>query len=153
VVMLKQELEFLRCYLEIEQVRFADRLTVDFQIEPATRAALVPHLILQPVVENAIRHAIAPRAADGHIQVRARRVRRQLRLEVTDNGPGLGAHGEGVEQRGRGLKNVRARLAQIYGAEFNFELTNAPGGGLTALLELPFRYEGDGALIARGELL
>src|ERR1700682_5903873 len=81
MIMLKKETEFLRCYLEIEQVRFGDRLRVEFQIEPGTLAAEVPHLILQPVVENAIQHAIAPRSAPGHIKVEAKRTDGLLRLE------------------------------------------------------------------------
>src|SRR5213596_1035660 len=89
LVTLKEETEFLRCYLEIEQVRFGDRLTVIFEIEPVTLSARLPHLILQPVVENAIQHAIAPRATRGHINIEAKRRDSSLRLEVKDNGPGI----------------------------------------------------------------
>src|SRR2546423_11904099 len=94
LVSLKEETEFLRCYLEIEQVRFGDRLTVTFQLEPQTLSAEVPHLILQPIVENAIQHAIAPRAARGRIEITASRHNGSLRLEVGDTGPGLGGKGE-----------------------------------------------------------
>ena len=117
LVTLKEETEFLRCYLEIEQVRFGDRLTVEFQIEPATLAAEVPHLILQPVVENAIQHAIAPRATPGAIQVAAKQTSGLLRLEVTDDGPGLTISSNALESQGLGLKNVRARLEQLYGSQ------------------------------------
>src|SRR5438094_300649 len=89
LVTLKEETEFLRCYLDIEQVRFGDRLTVAFQLEPQTLSALVPHLILQPVVENAIQHAIAPRAAGGHINIEAKRLKSLLQVAITDNGPGI----------------------------------------------------------------
>lgn len=141
MVTLKQEIEFLRCYLEIEQVRFEDRLTVDFKIEPATLTAPVPHLILQPIVENAVRHAIAPRAAPGHISIAARRVDSSLRLEVRDDGPGIKPNAGSIKNEGLGLGNVRARLKQIYGTEFWFEMTNNPEGGLTVRLEMPITQE------------
>src|SRR5213592_119037 len=103
LVTLKEETEFVRCYLEIEQVRFGDRLAVDFQIEPATLAAEVPHLILQPVVENAIQHAIAPHAAPGRIEIAVNRREDSLRLEVKDTGPGLGTINNTMEGHGVGL--------------------------------------------------
>src|SRR5205814_5571035 len=115
LVSLKEEAEFLRCYLEIEQVRFGDRLTVAFELEPTTLSAAVPHLILQPVVENAIQHAIAPRATRGHINVEAKSLNSLLRLEVRDNGPGITLNGDLLRTEGVGLSNVRARLHQIYG--------------------------------------
>ncbi len=139
MVTLKQEIEFLRCYLEIEQVRFEDRLSVDFSIEPTTLSATVPHLILQPLVENAIQYAIAPHADPGYIRVEAKRVDTLLRLEVIDSGPGIETSGTLVEKQGVGLRNVRARLKQNYGTEFRFEMANIPEGGLTVLLEMPFR--------------
>src|SRR5437868_10660723 len=92
-VTLKEETEFLRCYLDIEQVRFGERLTVAFQLEPQTLSAQVPHLILQPVVENAIQHAIAPRAARGHINIEAKRLKGLLRLAINDNRPGISSTG------------------------------------------------------------
>jgi two-component system, LytTR family, sensor kinase len=139
MVTLKQEIEFLRCYLEIEQVRFEDRLSVDFRIEPTTLSAHVPHLILQPLVENAIRYAIAPHAAPGSIRVAAKRLDGLLRLEVKDSGPGIEMSSSSVEKQGVGLSNVRARLKQNYGTEFRFEMANVPGGGLAVVLEMPFR--------------
>src|SRR5438045_2790397 len=122
LVTLKEETEFLRCYLEIEQVRFGDRLTVEFQIEPAALAAEVPHLILQPVVENAIQHAIAPRATSGSIKVAAKQTNGLLWIEVTDNGPGLTTRTNALESKGLGLKNVRARLEQLYSNQHCFEV-------------------------------
>src|SRR5881227_2391011 len=143
LVTLKEETEFLRCYLEIEQVRFGDRLTVEFELEPQTLSAEVPHLILQPVVENAIQHAIAPRATPGSVKVAAKQTNGLLRLEVTDNGPGLATSGDVIESQGLGLSNVRARLNQIYGSDFRFELMNSKDGGLTVVMEIPFQREAD----------
>lgn len=141
LVSLKEETEFLRCYLEIEQVRFGDRLTVALELEPQTLSVQVPHLILQPVVENAIQHAIAPRATRGHINIEAKRLNNLLRLEVRDNGPGIAVNDGLVRTEGVGLSNVRARLHQLYGSDFRFELMNARDGGLTVVLEIPFRRE------------
>lgn len=143
LVSLKEETEFLRCYLEIEQVRFGDRLMVALELEPQTLSAQVPHLILQPVVENAIQHAVAPRATRGHINIEAKRRNNLLRLEVRDNGPGIISNGDLLEKKGVGLSNVRARLHQIYGPDFRFELMNARDGGLTVAMEIPFQRETD----------
>jgi len=134
LVSLKEETEFLRCYLEIEQVRFGDRLTVAFELEPQTLAAQVPHLILQPVVENAIQHAIAPRATPGHINIEAKRLNSSLRLEVRDNGPGITSDRDSRGTEGVGLRNVRARLNQIYAPNFRFELINRSHGGLAVVI-------------------
>ena len=139
LVTLKEETEFVRCYLEIEQVRFGDRLAVDFQIEPATLGAEVPHLILQPVVENAIQHAIAPHATPGRIEIAATRRDDLLRLEVRDSGPGLGRPGNGNEGHGVGLSNVRARLERLFGSNFSLEMANGLSRGLTVTIEIPFR--------------
>jgi sensor histidine kinase YesM len=139
VVILEQELEFVRCYLEIEQLRFEDRLTVVFEIEPETLFAYVPQLILQPVVENALRHAIAPRAEGGNIEIKAQRINGRLRVEVKDDGPGLVVDERPGENAGFGLQNVRMRLQQFYGAESFFALANMPEGGLCVALELPFK--------------
>ena len=143
LVSLKEETEFLRCYLEIEQVRFGDRLTLEFELEPQTLSAQVPHLILQPVVENAIQHAIAPRATRGHINIEAKRLNSLLRLEVRDNGPGIISNSDLFGAEGVGLSNVRARLHQIYGSNFRFELMNARDGGLAIVMEIPFQREAD----------
>jgi two-component system, LytTR family, sensor kinase len=141
VVMLKEEVEFLRCYLEIEQVRFEDRLTVEFDIEPATLSARVPHLILQPIVENAIQHAVALRAAPSRIRVASSKLNGSLHLEVQDDGPGMRADQGTTGKQGLGLKNVRARLARVYGSGYDFQLSNSPDGGLTVSLEMPFEAE------------
>jgi two-component system, LytTR family, sensor kinase len=143
LVTLKEETEFLRCYLDIEQVRFGDRLTVAFELEPQTLSAQVPHLILQPVVENAIQHAIAPRAAQGHINIEAKRLNSLLRVAISDSGPGIDSNANSLGKKCVGLRNVRNRLQQIYGSDFHLELMNASHGGLTVVIEIPFQREGD----------
>jgi two-component system, LytTR family, sensor kinase len=134
-VTLRQELEFLRRYLEIEQTRFGDRLTVSMNVEPESLDALVPNLLLQPLVENAIQHGIEPHAKGGCIEISAKRVLNQLVLRVTDNGGGLTSNWtEGV-----GLGNTRSRLQQLYGNNHEFSLTNGTSGGVTVSATIPFR--------------
>ncbi|HJQ71320.1 MAG TPA: histidine kinase [Blastocatellia bacterium] len=142
-VSLQEEIEFLRCYLEIERMRFRDRLTVQINIEPDALAARVPNLILQPIVENAIRHGIAPRSKPGRIEISARRQDGLLQVQVTDDGPGLptNGHSKGILKEGVGLANTQARLQQIYGKTHRLDLSNAPLGGLTVTLEIPFKEE------------
>lgn len=139
-VTLQEELEFLRCYLEIERVRFHDRLTVSIEVDPETLDARVPNLILQPIVENAIRHGIVSRAAAGRIEVRSGLNNGKLRLQVKDNGPGLSSiQDSGSKLRGGvGLANTRARLEQLYGAAHRLEMSDAIEGGLLVTLEIPF---------------
>lgn len=143
-VTLKEELEFLESYLEIEQTRFQDRLTVRMEVEPKALDACVPNLILQPLVENAIRHGIAPRAAPGLIEIRARRENGMVQLEVCDNGAGLNASSSESLMKGIGLSNTRARLEQLYGASHRFELHDREGGGLKVTIEIPFHNLADG---------
>ena len=135
-VPLKQELDFIRSYLEIEQIRFRDRLQVTIQAEPDVLDAKVPHLILQPLVENAIRHGIAPHLFASKVTVAARRTNSRLELVVRDDGPGTGV-GD-TARPGIGLSNTRARLTRLYGDDFGLAVENAAGGGLEARLELPF---------------
>ena len=142
-VPLRQELEFLDRYLEIQETRFSDRLTVKMDIAPETLDALVPNLVLQPLVENAIRHGIGSEAAAGRIEIRAARAQATLRLEVCDDGPGLPEGQEAALKEGVGLANTRARLEQLYGAAQSFELANTPGGGLVVRLTIPFRTESE----------
>ncbi len=146
-VSLKEELEFLRSYLQIEQTRFQDRLTVRFDIEPETLDARVPNLILQPLVENAIRHGVVPRTSPGRIEVTARRWDGDLHLTVRDDGPGIpgGPPGsEGAGRNGLGLANVRARLTRRYGSAGRLELRNHPEGGLVVSVTFPYDTEGTG---------
>lgn len=156
-VTLEQEMEFLRCYLEIETVRFHDRLSVETEIEPQTLQARVPNLILQPLVENAIRHGISRQSAPGRLTIRASRRDERLLLQVEDNGPGLSLISEGssgnappatainaaprTSTGGVGLANTRARLEHLYGAEHRFELTRATPRGMLVTLEIPFQLE------------
>jgi len=137
-VPLREELEFLRGYLEIEQMRFTDRLAVKFEIEPKTNELLVPHLILQPLVENALRHGILPREEPGRVEISARVVEgRELELKVCDNGNGLSSANGMPENEGIGLRNVRSRLAQLYGSAQEFTIRNTSGGGVEARIRLP----------------
>jgi LytS/YehU family sensor histidine kinase len=134
---LRRELEFLKRYLEIEQTRFGDRLTVKMDIAPETLEAQVPNLILQPLVENAIRHGIEPRSKSGCIELRAQRHNGVLTLEVCDNGAGL--PGDQVVREGVGLSNTRARLRELYGEAHQFELRPGAKGGLVVHLTIPFK--------------
>jgi two-component system LytT family sensor kinase len=138
-VPLRQELDFLGRYLEIEQTRFGDRLTVRMDIEPDALEAQVPNLVLQPLVENAIRHGIEPHSRRGLIELRAWRAKGMLQLEVQDNGSGL-PEGEALEE-GIGLSNTRARLRQLYGNAHDFQFSNAAGGGLVVSVTIPCRVE------------
>ena len=136
-VSLLEELNFLQSYLEIEQTRLADRLTVEMDIPHNVLDARVPHMILQPLVENAIRHGVAPRAGPGHVLIRARGRRDMLDLEVIDDGPGAPAGRS--RNGGLGLANTRARLEQLYGNAFTFEPKNRAEGGFRVSLSIPFR--------------
>jgi two-component system, LytTR family, sensor kinase len=138
-VTLKQELEFLEHYLEIEQTRFQDRLSVEISIDPETLDAQVPNLILQPLVENAIRHGIAPRPDAGRIEISAKREDGMLHLRVSDDGPGLPNGGQAFLKEGVGLANTRARIECLYGGLHQFELKNIEDGGLVVSLVIPFR--------------
>jgi two-component system LytT family sensor kinase len=136
-VTLKQELDFLSKYLEIEQTRFRDRLTVVFDVHPDTLDALVPNLMLQPLVENSIKHGIGPKPTRGQIEIRSRHVGRLLELEVRDNGVGLSAARLTDFNRGVGLANTRSRLQHLYGSSHRFEFRQPPTGGLSVLIAIP----------------
>jgi LytS/YehU family sensor histidine kinase len=139
-VSLQQELEFLRCYLGIESVRFRDRLLVQMDIEPGTLDARLPNLILQPIVENAIKHGIAPSTSGGRIEIAARRLDGVLQVQVTDNGCGLPAPGNAsLVKAGVGLANTQSRLEQLYGGQGGLDLVNTASGGVRVTLEVPFR--------------
>jgi signal transduction histidine kinase len=136
-VPLAQELEFLERYLEIERTRFSDRLAVRIEVAPETLDASTPYLILQPLVENAIRHGIAARSTPGCVIVRAVRNGGMLVLEVKDDGPGI--RSVASSNNGLGISSTRERLERLYGDAHTFELSNAAEGGLAVKLAFPFR--------------
>jgi two-component system LytT family sensor kinase len=133
VVTLAYELSCLEPYLELEKMRYGDRLTVVMEIEPAARESCVPGLLLQPVVENAIRHGIAPRTAPGTVTIRARLVHPNVQLEIEDDGVGLASE----LAVGIGLRNTRARLAELYGDASELEIHGRPGGGARVRIRVP----------------
>lgn len=133
-VPLSKEIEFLKSYLEIEEIRFHDRLRITYDIPPETLEAQVPTLILQPLVENAIRHGIAPKAAGGSVSITASRNGGTLQITIIDDGRGAAEIEQGV-----GLSNTRKRLEQLYGLNQTFEFGNLSGGGFTVALKFPFR--------------
>jgi two-component system LytT family sensor kinase len=143
-VTLLQEMEFLRCYLAIERIRFEDRLTTHIEVASQALNAKVPNLILQPIVENAIRHGIAPRSTPGRLEIHAKQENGILRIRVRDNGAGLPDHRtpEILFQRGLGLANTEARLDRLYGSAHRLDLANDPDGGVMVTLEVPFKLDG-----------
>lgn len=138
-ISLKQELEFLKKYLEIEQMRFHDRLRVEMKISPDTLDACVPNMILQPLVENAIKHGIAPRGAGGKIEIGAVRHNGSLELSVADDGIGVPFKDLESLNEGVGLSNTRRRLKHLYGEGQKFVLKNAGTSGLEVNLTIPFK--------------
>jgi len=140
-VSFRRELEILTLYLEIERTRFHDRLEIAYDVQPSTLGALVPDLILQPLVENAIRHGVSPNAGTGRIEVRSRRERDSLTLEIRDNGTGLAAGGGRPD--GIGLTTTRARLERLYGHHQELTLENLPEGGCVARIRIPFQLTTD----------
>ena len=138
-VRLGEELEWLELYLKLQQIRFSDRLQVSLDAAPETLDALAPNLITQPLVENAIRHGLSPRAAPGHVSLSAERIDGRLELRVCDDGVGLPAGWRMASDKGVGLMNTEARLKQLYGADFVFEVRNRKQGGAEVLLSIPLR--------------
>ena len=148
-VPLKEELDFLRRYLEIEEIRFGERLAVRMKVEPGTLDAMVPNLILQPLVENAIRYAIEPNEGPGEIEISASKNNGEVILQVSDSGAGNGREGRSkpddseVMREGIGLSNTRQRLRQLYGENQKLELKRLDSGGLQLLISVPFRAKTD----------
>lgn len=132
-VSLRREVDFLSRYLEIERIRFAERLAVDMAIDPDALDARVPNLILQPIVENAIRHGVAARSAPGRLEIGASRRNGCLFLRVKDSGPGM----KPSPSEGIGLINTRARLDKLYGRASRLSLENAQDGGLEVTIQIP----------------
>jgi two-component sensor histidine kinase len=137
-VPLRQELDFLRRYLEIQQLRFPDRLRTEFRADPEILEARVPHLVLQPLVENAVVHGFSRRVDVGHVVVEAERVGDRLRLRVLDDGPGF-ARAAPSSGTGIGLANTRERLARLYLGDASLSWRDRPEGGAEVLVDLPFR--------------
>jgi len=134
-VTLEEELGYVERYLDIMQIRLGERLRVSVEADAEARAAFVPNLLLQPLVENALRHGIGRRSDAGELAIRARRDADALLLEVRDDGPGLEG---GAPREGVGLRNTRLRLAQLYGPEHELALADAPGRGAVVTVLLPF---------------
>ena len=134
-VTLSEELDLVRRYLDIEQVRLGDRLHVEIAVDASAMNGRVPSLLLQPIVENAVRHAIAPREQGGRIVVTATHTGDRLCLSVDDDGPGLAAQPNGA---GIGLANTRERLIHRYGADHQFVLEPSPLRGLRVGIDLPY---------------
>lgn len=137
-VTLSQEISFLERYLEIMQVRFQDKLEIDMQIDDEAANAVVPSLILQPLVENAVKHGVDKISMPGKIGIRARREGDRLVLTVTDNGPGPAKIAK-LDDAGVGLANTRQRLEQLYGSEQSLTLAEGADGGTVARIAIPFR--------------
>jgi two-component system, LytTR family, sensor kinase len=139
-VPLRQELVFLDRYLEIEQIRFEDHLTIRREVENEALDAVVPFLILQPLVENAIRHGVEAVNQKGRILIRAQRRQGKLELAVADNGPGFPQIDDLPRREGVGLANTRSRLRHLYGDRHQVEFLEVPGGGLEVRLTLPLQF-------------
>jgi sensor histidine kinase YesM len=137
-VPLRRELEYVQLYLSIEQVRFQDRLQIEIASDPEVLAAAVPHMVLQPLVENAIRHGIGRSSSAGRIRISACRVKGMLEITVQDDGPGLAPFALD-RARGIGLANTRARLTQRYGETASLRVENGAQAGVTATVILPCR--------------
>jgi sensor histidine kinase YesM len=135
---LKDELDLLQKYVDIERIRFADRLTITYDIDPETLDACLPSLLLQPLVENAIEHGIAPTSRPGTVKVSARRAEQTLWLEVQDDGVGLGDDVLAALQDGIGVSNTRSRLRHLYGPAHRFEFVRRGARGLTVRVVVPW---------------
>jgi len=137
-VTLREELEAIDEYLDIESIRFGPRLHVEKAIDPASLEIVVPSMLLQPLVENSIKHGLSPKIGEGHITIRSVREKDQVIIDVIDNGVGVGsAHAERVQAGGIGLRNVNERLKVIYGANYQLQLDSVPGQGTCARIVIP----------------
>jgi signal transduction histidine kinase len=148
-VTVAQEVETLQLYLDIERMRFEERLRTEFRVDPDAAEASIPSMLLQPLVENAIKYAVSPQEEGARISIAAQLVGRRLRVAVSDTGPGLrnalapGSIPPAAKVRGRpvstgvGLANIRDRLAQAYGDDHRFEIRTPPEGGFTVIIEIP----------------
>lgn len=137
IVTLKKELDFVKTYLDIEKVRFEERLTVEIIADDSILSVKVPNLILQPIVENSIKHGLSNKKGNGFLQISAERIENRIIVVIKDNGQGLEKNFQIVTDSGLGLSNTYARLEQIYGNDFVFEISRIEEGTLVKL-NLPF---------------
>ncbi|MGQ0641746.1 MAG: sensor histidine kinase [Gemmatimonadaceae bacterium] len=153
-VRLIDEVEFVKRYLEVERMRFGERLDVRVELPVETYDALVPNMLLQPIVENAVRHGVAPHPGPGRVQIRAERNGSRLGIVVSDTGKGIAHDGTPNEGRGGGvgLRTTRERLEKLYGSAQELALVNLPGGGFETRVMLPFRRQSDTAPIDEDSL-
>ncbi len=140
-VALKEELDFLEKYLEIEQTRFGERLQVKLDVHPDTLDAAVPNFLLQPLVENAVRHGIAQKIGGGRVEISSKREGEHLVLVVRDTGPGLSPDKRARLNTGVGLSNTRSRLEHLFGARHRFEFDEPADGGLAVRISIPFTLD------------
>jgi len=140
-VTLREEKRFIELYLEIQKVRFADQLQISLDMAETTLSCIVPNLILQPIVENAVRHGIAAQNGSGRVAIVSRRKADNLLITISNDGPRLATDWRIDDADGVGLANTKKRLECLYGDEHRFELTNNATGGVVAILEIPFRLE------------
>ena len=145
-----QEVETLKLYLEIEKMRFEERLRATFDIHPDTEKGLLPSLLLQPLVENAMKYAVTPKEEGADIIISARLIGKNLRITVSDTGPGLlqGPQRNITSSTGVGMANTRERLAQAYGEDQRFEHRIRKGGGFEVLIQLPYQVKQSPAVMA-----
>jgi LytS/YehU family sensor histidine kinase len=141
-VTVAQEVDQLKLYLEIEKMRFEDRMRPKFDIDPRAERARLPSLLLQPLVENAIKYAVTPQEEGAEICVEVRLAGERVQIAVSDTGPGLIEGRIGSSQStGVGLANIRDRLAQAYGPDHRFETRSTPAGGFSVEIEIPYQLE------------
>lgn len=145
LVPLREEVGLAQRYLEIERIRHGDRLDVRYGVAPESLDALVPNLLLQPLVENAVRHGLSQRPESHRIEIRSARTDGRLRLEVVDDGPGFDRDPLLEEGEGVGIRTTLERLRHLYGSDFRFRAGDAPGGGARIEVEIPWREESGGA--------
>lgn len=162
-VTVDEEVGTLKLYLGIERMRFEERLRTDFRIEPGAGRGLLPSLLLQPLVENAIKYAVSPQEEGAEIRLSARLIGQKLRVTVSDTGPGLQNAGDRASlptviadddtaSTGVGLANIRDRLAQAYGDDHRFEILTPPEGGFTVIIEIPYEPAKGEAVDTDGKL-
>lgn len=137
---LEEEIDFIRRYLEVERIRFGEKLLLQLELDPLALSAAVPNLVLQPLVENAIKHGISRRTTPGVLRIAARRCAERVELEIENDGVAATVTaGEARASTGIGLTNTRARLEKIYGADYHFEMNARVDGGMCVRLDLPWK--------------